>query len=144
MVALPVRIASMVPFPVKLRLYLHLLLDVLSLVHVLAVEVLHVYDFGLHRNESRLVPVVLVVPALRVAVPWSLLLVLGVAVPSCLFLGVAWSVRVERSEQCIVAKGARPRPRLQGVAVVALLVVRKRLPVWGGSPRGIQTLALVP
>ena len=71
----------MVAFSVKLRLYLHLLLDVLSLVHVLAVEVLHVYDFGLHRNESRLVPVVLVVPALRVAVPSSLLLALGVAVP---------------------------------------------------------------
>ena len=81
MVASPVGNAYMVAFSVKLRLYLHLLLDVLSLVHVLAVEVLHVYDFGLHRNESRLVPVVLVVPALRVAVPWSLLLVLGLAVP---------------------------------------------------------------
>ena len=81
MVALPVRIASMVAFPVKLRLYLHLLVDVLPVVDVLAVEVLHVYDSGLYRNESRLVPVVLVVPALRVAVPWSLLLVLGVAVP---------------------------------------------------------------
>ena len=125
----------MVAFSVKLRLYLHLLLDVLSLVHVLAVEVLHVYDFGLHRNESRLVPVVLVVPALRVAVPWSLLLVLGVAVPSCLFLGVAWSVRVERS----VGVGlARPRPRLQGVATA--LVLRNLLPVRGLSPRWLRPL----
>ena len=135
MVAFPVRIASMVAFPVKLRLYLHLLVDVLSLVDVLAVEVLHVYDFGLHRNESRLVPVVLVVPALRVAVPWSLLLVLGVAVPSCLFLGVAWSVRVERS----VGVGlARPRPRLQGVATA--LVLRNLLPVRGLSPRWLRPL----
>ena len=135
MVASPVGNASMVAFSVKLRLYLHLLLDVLSLVHVLAVEVLHVYDFGLHRNESRLVPVVLVVPALRVAVPWSLLLVLGVAVPSCLFLGVAWSVRVERS----VGVGlARPRPRLQGVATA--LVLRNLLPVWGLSPRWLRPL----
>ena len=78
----PMRIASMVAFPVKFRLYLHLLVDVLPVVDVLAVEVpLDVYDSGLYRNESRLVPVVLVVPALRVAVPWSLLLVLGVAVP---------------------------------------------------------------
>ena len=79
----------MVAFPVKLRMYLHLLVDVLPVVDVLAVEVLHVYDSGLYRNESRLVPVVLVVPALGVAVPWSLLwslllvlvVVLGVAVP---------------------------------------------------------------
>ena len=135
MVASPVRIASMVAFPVKLRLYLHLLVDVLSVVDVLAVEVLHVYDSGLHRNESRLVPVVLVVPALRVAVPWSLLLVLGVAVPSCLFLGVAWSVRVERS----VGVGlARPRPRLQGVATA--LVLRNLLPVRGLSPRWLRPL----
>ena len=81
MVASPVSDASMVAFPVKLRLYLHLLVDVLPVVDVLAVEVLHVYDSGLYRNESRLVPVVLVVPALRVAVPSSLLLALGVAVP---------------------------------------------------------------
>ena len=48
MVALPVRIASMVAFPVKLRLYLHLLVDVLPVVDVLAVEVLlDVYDSGL-------------------------------------------------------------------------------------------------
>ena len=78
----PMGFASMVAFPVKFRLYLHLLVDVLPVVDVLAVEVLlDVYDSGLYRNESRLVPVVLVVPALRVAVPWSLLLVLGVAVP---------------------------------------------------------------
>ena len=72
------------------------------------------------------------VPALRVAVPWSLLLVLGVAVPSCLFLGVAWSVRVERS----VGVGLRPRPRLQGVAVA--LVVGG--PVWGLTPRWLRPL----
>ena len=78
----PMRIASMVAFSVKFRLYLHVLLDVLAVVDVLAVEVLlDVYESGLYRQESRLVPVVLVVPALRVAVPWSLLLVLGVAVP---------------------------------------------------------------
>ena len=46
MVALPV--PSMVAFPVKLRLYLHLLVDVLPVVDVLAVEVLlDVYDSGL-------------------------------------------------------------------------------------------------
>ena len=75
------RIASMVAFPVKFRLYLHFLVDVLAVVNVLAVEVVLVYESGLYRQESRLVPVVLVVPALRVAVPSSLFLVLGVAVP---------------------------------------------------------------
>ena len=90
--AQPMRIPSMVSFPVKFRLYRHVLVDVLAVVNVLAVEVvLLVYESGLYRQESRLVPVVLVVPALRVAVPSSLLLVLGVAVPSSLspVLGVA-------------------------------------------------------
>ena len=82
----PMRIASMVAFPVKFRLYLHLLVDALAVVDVLAVEVLlDLCESELYRQESRLVPVVLVVPALGVAVPWSLLLVLvvvlGVAVP---------------------------------------------------------------
>ena len=79
-------LSSMVAFPVKFRLYLHLLVDVLAVVDVLAAQVLlDVYESGLYRQESRLVPVVLVVPALGVAVPWSLLLVLvvvlGAAVP---------------------------------------------------------------
>ena len=79
--AQPMRRASMVSF----RLYRHVLVDVLAVVNVLAVEVvLLVHETGLHRQESRLVLVALVVPALRVAVPWSLLLVLGVAVPSSL------------------------------------------------------------
>ena len=84
--AQPMRKASMVSF----RQYRHV--DVLAVVNVLAVEVvLLVHETGLHRQESRLVLVALVVPALRVAVPWSLLLVLGVAVPSSLSpaLGVA-------------------------------------------------------
>ena len=86
----------------------------------------------------------MVVPALGVAVPWCLLLVLVVVlgVPPALSLGVAWSsvgvawsVRVERS----VGVGlARPRPRLQGVA--AALVLRNLLPVWGLSPRWLRPL----
>ncbi len=36
----PMRIASMVAFPVKFRLYLHLLVDVLAVVDALAAEVL--------------------------------------------------------------------------------------------------------
>ena len=82
----PMRSAAMVSF----RLYRHV--DVLAVVNVLAVEVvLLVHETGLHRQESRLVLVALVVPALRVAVPSSLLLVLWVAVPSSLSpaLGVA-------------------------------------------------------
>ena len=82
------RSAAMVSF----RLYCHVLVDVLAVVNVLAVEVvLLVHETGLHRQESRLVLVALVVPALRVAVPSSLLLVLWVAVPSSLSpaLGVA-------------------------------------------------------
>ena len=72
--AQPMRSASMVSF----RLYRHVLVDVLAVVNVLAVEVvLLVHETGLHRQESR----AKVVPALRVAVPSSLLLVLGVAVP---------------------------------------------------------------
>ena len=66
-------VASMVAFPVKFRLHLHVLVDVLAVVEC-------VYHGRLYRNESRLV-LVLVVPALRVAVPSSLLLALGVAVP---------------------------------------------------------------
>ena len=85
--AQPMRSASMVSF----RLYRHVLVDV-PVVNVLAVEVvLLVHETGLDRQESRLVLVALVVPALRVAVPSSLLLVLWVAVPSSLSpaLGVA-------------------------------------------------------
>ena len=79
--AQPMPSASMVSF----RLYRHVLVEVLAVVNVLALEVvLLVHETGLHTQESRLVLVALVVPALRVAVPWSLLLVLGVAVPSSL------------------------------------------------------------
>ena len=46
----PMRIASMVSFPVKFRLYLHFLVDVLAVVNVLEVEVLlDVYESGLYR-----------------------------------------------------------------------------------------------
>ena len=40
MVAFPVRIASMVAFPVKFRLYLHVLVAVLAVLDVLAVDLL--------------------------------------------------------------------------------------------------------
>ena len=65
----------MVAFPVQFRLYLHgrkeasKMPPLLLVVDVLAVDVLVVVkESGLYRKDSRMVPVVLVVPALGVAV----------------------------------------------------------------------------
>ena len=112
MVAFPVRIASMVAFPVKFRLYLPAgelgvmkepdreasrMPPLLLVVDVLVVDVLVVVkEPGLHREASSMVPVVLVVPALGWpldALLGCLLLVLVVVlgVPPALSVGVAWS-----------------------------------------------------